>query len=58
MFTASEFRQFANEAIEAARNASSEQRRKHHLDMAKLWTTAAALLDGDGMMPKFDDQPR
>ena len=55
MFAASDFRRYANEAIEAARHASSEARRKHYLDMARLWTAAASETDGDGMIPKFDD---
>jgi hypothetical protein len=50
MFNASEFRKFAGESLDAARAAESDEKRKHYLDMAKMWTLAAAELDG-GTIP-------
>jgi hypothetical protein len=46
-----EYRQFANEAIESARTATSEDVRKQFLEMARIWTTAAQQLD-DGRAPQ------
>lgn len=53
MFSTAEFRQFAQEAISAARHAVSDDRRKHHLDMARMWTKAAAQMDGGRVIPTF-----
>ena len=50
MFSASEFRKFAAESLDAARAAESDEKRKHYLDMAKMWTLAAAELDS-GTIP-------
>jgi hypothetical protein len=57
MFSAAEFRKFASEAIEAARNAPSDNKRKHHLDMARMWTKAAAQMDGGSVVPSFAEEP-
>lgn len=46
MFTASEFRQYAEECLASARAARTDERRKHFIDMAKMWTTAAVRIDG------------
>jgi hypothetical protein len=46
VFTASEFRQYAEECLASARTATSAERRKHFVDMAKLWATAAANIEG------------
>ena len=51
MFSAAEFRQFAEEAIASARAASDEAERKHFLDMARMWATAAANMDGSMLVP-------
>jgi hypothetical protein len=48
-----EYRQYANEAIESARIATSEAVRKQFLDLAKMWLTAAQQMD-DGIAPHFN----
>jgi hypothetical protein len=53
MFSASELRQFATEAIEAAEKAKIDSLRKHYLDMAKMWSKAAAQMDGGSVVPNF-----
>jgi len=45
--TGSEFRLFAEECVACAREATTEERRTHHLAMAKMWSTAAGRLEGD-----------
>jgi hypothetical protein len=45
MTTAVEYRQYAQECIESARESTSEPVRKQFLDLAKLWMTAAERLD-------------
>jgi hypothetical protein len=45
MATAAEFREYAQECIESARQTSSDVLRKQFLELAKLWMTAAALMD-------------
>ena len=40
-----EYRQYAKECVESARTATSEAVRKHFLEMAKMWMTAAQQLD-------------
>ena len=42
IFTISDYQQFAQECIESARLARSEELRKHFLDLAKMWAKAAA----------------
>jgi hypothetical protein len=53
MFSAHEMRQFAAESIEAAEKARTDELRKHHLDMAKMWTKVAAQMDGGRVIPLF-----
>ena len=48
MSTPAEFRKFAEECIQSARAATSEDVRKHFLDLAKMWKTAAQMID-DGV---------
>jgi len=48
MADANEYRQYADECLESARTATTEAVRKHFLDLAKMWMTAAKQLD-DGM---------
>jgi hypothetical protein len=48
MPTAQEYRQYAEECMQSARKATSEEVRKQFLDLARLWTTAAQKTD-DGM---------
>ena len=45
---AHEYRQYAAECLESARTAMTEEVRKHFLELAKMWMTAARQLD-DGM---------
>jgi hypothetical protein len=44
--TAAEYREYARECMEDARNATTESVRQHFLELAKLWMTAALKLDG------------
>ena len=48
MADANEYRQYADECLESARTAMTEDVRRHFLDLAKMWMTAAQQLD-DGM---------
>jgi hypothetical protein len=41
MPTPDEFRQYADECLHSARDATSEAERKAFLDMARTWTQAA-----------------
>jgi hypothetical protein len=57
MTTAVEYRQYAQECIESAREATSEPVRKQFLELAKLWMTAAERLDtrsGPAPVDKLD----
>ena len=45
---ADEYRRYAEEAMQSARHATSEDARKQFLDLAKMWMTAAQQTD-DGM---------
>jgi hypothetical protein len=62
MTTASEYRQYAQECIQSAREAHSAAVRKQFLDLAKFWMAAAERMDarsapshsiskGDGRAP-------
>jgi hypothetical protein len=55
MTTAVEYRQYAKECLESAREATSDPIRKQFLDMAKLWMLAADKLD-PGHLLQVDDQ--
>jgi hypothetical protein len=46
MTTATEYRQYAYECMESARVATSDPIRKQFLDLATLWMTAAARMEG------------
>ena len=48
MREAHEYRQYAAECLESARTATTEEIRKHFLELARMWMTAAQQLD-DGM---------
>ena len=52
-FTGFEFRLFAQECLACAREATTDERRRHHLAMAKMWTTAAGRLDSDDSASNF-----
>ncbi len=61
MADANEYRQYAAECVESARTATTEDIRKHFLELARMWMTAARQLD-DGISipprPKDDgDRP-
>ena len=43
-----EYRQYANECLASARVAGSDVIRKQFLDLARMWMTAAQMMD-DGM---------
>jgi hypothetical protein len=43
--TANEYRRYAKECIDSAREAPSEPVRKQFLDLARLWMTAAERAD-------------
>ena len=45
MTTANEYRQYARECMDSARDATSEPVRNQFLELAKLWLTAAARAD-------------
>jgi hypothetical protein len=45
MSKSSEYRQYARECIESARTATTEEVRRQFLELAKVWTTAAAQID-------------
>jgi hypothetical protein len=47
MTTPDELRKFAEECMQAARNAKTEAERRAFLDMARAWTKAAAQLTPD-----------
>ncbi len=46
--TANEYRRYAKECIDSAREALSESVRKQFFDLAKLWMTAAERMDARG----------
>jgi hypothetical protein len=48
MADANEYRQYADECLESARTATTEDVRNQFLDLAKMWMTAAQQLD-DGI---------
>jgi hypothetical protein len=50
-FTEFEFRLFVDECLACAREATTDERRRHHLAMAKMWSTAAGRLERDSASP-------
>jgi hypothetical protein len=52
MTTATEYRQYAQECMQSAREAQSDPVRKQFLDLAKLWMTAAERIDAQSALPK------
>jgi hypothetical protein len=46
--TSAEYRKFADECVASARTATTDDVRKHFLDLAKMWMTAAQQID-DGV---------
>jgi hypothetical protein len=48
MSTPDDFRRFAGECLESAKNATDDIARQRFLELAKLWMTAAQQLD-DGI---------
>jgi len=51
--TESEFRLFAEECLACAREATTDERRRHYLAMAKMWTTAAGRLESGDNLVQF-----
>jgi hypothetical protein len=52
MTTPEQYRQFADECMQAAREAKTDAERKVFLDMAKSWTKAAAqMTNGEAIAP-------
>ena len=49
MTTATEYRKYAQECLESAREAQSDPVRKQFLDVAKLWMTAAEREDAQAV---------
>ena len=54
MSQASEYRRYADECLQSARTATSEDVRKHFLDLAKMWMTAAQQMDDGMSLPSPD----
>ena len=46
-FTGYDFRLFAEESLACAREATSDQQRKHYLAMAEMWNNIAARQERD-----------
>jgi hypothetical protein len=63
MHTAAEYREYAQECMESARSATSDDVRTQFLELAKLWLAAATQLElrkGDGatIWPAIDQPPQ
>jgi hypothetical protein len=56
MTTADEFRQYANECLQWADEAETDDQRQSFLDMARDWTLAAMRLEV-AMIPKQSERP-
>ena len=56
MAEAQEYRQYAAECLESARTAIAEEVRRHFLELARMWMTAAQQLDdGISIPPNPED---
>jgi hypothetical protein len=55
MSRSEEYRQIAHECVEGARTSRSAQQRQRLLELAKMWMTAASMLDQGSGMPALDD---
>jgi hypothetical protein len=55
MSRSDEYRQIAHECIEGARTSRSAEQRKQLLELAKMWMTAASMLDHGSERPALDD---
>jgi hypothetical protein len=55
--TANEYRRYAKECIDCAREAKSDRVRKRFLDLAKLWMTSAERMDAHQPPLSFDVIP-
>jgi hypothetical protein len=56
MSKSDQYRQYANEAMESARAAITDEVRTQFLDLAKMWTTAAQQMDDGKSPPLAPDQ--
>ena len=55
MSRSDEYRQIAHECIEGARTSRSAEQRKQLFELAKMWMTAASMLDHGKERPALDD---
>jgi hypothetical protein len=55
MSRSGEYRQIAHECFEGARTSRSAEQRKQLLELAKMWMTAASMLDHGKERPALDD---
>jgi hypothetical protein len=55
MSRSDEYRQIADECIEGARTSRSAEQRKQLFELAKMWMTAASMLDDGSERPALDD---
>jgi hypothetical protein len=55
MSRSDEYRQIAHECIEGARTSRSAEQRKQLQELAKMWMTAASMLDHGSERPAPDD---
>jgi hypothetical protein len=55
MSRSDEYRQIAHECIEGARTSRSAEQRKQLLELAKMWMTAASILERGSESPALDD---
>jgi hypothetical protein len=51
MSTPDEFRRYAGECLESAKNATDDIARTRFLELAKMWMTAASQLDAGMSVP-------
>ena len=52
--TAAEFRQYAQECTQSAREAATDAIAQQYLELARLWLMAAAIADGNGSKQTTD----
>jgi hypothetical protein len=51
MSKSNEYRQYAEECLQSARTAPSDDARKHFLELAKMWMIAAQQMDDGVSVP-------
>jgi hypothetical protein len=55
MSTSIEYRQYADECLQSARIATSEEVRKQFLELARMWMTAAQQMDDGVCIPSHPE---